>query len=157
MHEKGCVLDVVPWKRSRCTLYWRLRRLLLQHRVVSDILQAQPHLSVGQAEAMLRRWFIEDKTASDCYLWDDNECVVEWLEEQRDEEEGTIAKNLLAVEKDAKINQIKECLEACPDIALDAVVELIHKLGPHQKAEVIRTLSQLEEQSETTEQTHVIS
>lgn len=33
---------------------------------------------------------------------------------------------------------------------MDAIMELISKLSPHQKAEVIRTLSQLEEEKKIT-------
>lgn len=39
--------------------------MLLQNRVTSVLLTTQPKLSVGQAESMLRRWFIEDKGASE--------------------------------------------------------------------------------------------
>jgi acetyl-CoA carboxylase/biotin carboxylase 1 len=38
-----------------------LRRLLLENQIKSQMLNIQPNLSVGQAEAMLRRWFVEDK------------------------------------------------------------------------------------------------
>jgi len=55
------VQDVVPWRKSRCILFWRLRRLLLENQIKSQMLNIQPNLSVGQAEAMLRRWFVEDK------------------------------------------------------------------------------------------------
>ena len=57
--------DIVPWRTSRSILYWRLRRLLLEDKVVSELLDAQPNLAVGQAKAMLRRWFIEHKGASE--------------------------------------------------------------------------------------------
>lgn len=57
--------DVVPWRKARNTLYWRLRRLLLQDRIITALLEAQPHLGIGQGEAMLRRWFVEDKGASE--------------------------------------------------------------------------------------------
>ena len=55
------VQDVVPWRKSRHILYWRLRRLLLENQIKSQMLTIQPNLSVGQAEAMLTRWFVEDK------------------------------------------------------------------------------------------------
>lgn len=55
----------MPWRKSRTILYWRLRRLLLQDRVITSLLEAQPNLGIGQSEAMLRRWFIEDKGASE--------------------------------------------------------------------------------------------
>ena len=53
-------------------MYWRLRRLLLEDRVESQIHEVRSGLTHGQVEAMLRRWFIEDKGASEVsskYLW----------------------------------------------------------------------------------------
>lgn len=55
----------MPWKKARKILYWRLRRLLLQDEIFSALLNTQPNLNVGQAESMLRRWFIEDKGSSE--------------------------------------------------------------------------------------------
>jgi len=52
---------VVPWRKSRRILYWRLRRLLLENQIKNQMMTIQPNLSVGQAEAMLTRWFVEDK------------------------------------------------------------------------------------------------
>lgn len=68
--EVMCVQDVVPWRKSRCILYWRLRRLLLENQIKSQMLNIQPNLSVGQAEAMLRRWFVEDKGTTVVSLFD---------------------------------------------------------------------------------------
>jgi len=145
MLEKGAINDIVPWRKSRSILYWRLRRLLLQDRVVKALLEAQPLLAVGQGEAMLRRWFIEDKGATEGYKWDNNETVTHWIEDQMKKPSGQsiINYNLHCVKKDAVINQITSSLEDCPDVALDAVVQIIQKLSGNQKAEVIRTLSHL--------------
>jgi hypothetical protein len=82
MHEKGVIHDIVPWKKSRTYFYWRLRRRLLEKETVLKIIQVQQQLTHPQAEAMLRRWFVEDKGATDGYLWEDNRIVVEWLEDQ---------------------------------------------------------------------------
>ncbi len=82
MHEKGVIHDIIPWKKSRPFFYWRLRRRLVEKQAVAKIIAVQPHLSHPQAEAMLRRWFVEDRGATDGYLWDDNRVVVEWLEDQ---------------------------------------------------------------------------
>ena len=62
------VQDIVPWRKSRSILYWRLKRLLLQDKVVTALLEAQPLLQGGQGEAMLRRWFIEDKGSTEVKL-----------------------------------------------------------------------------------------
>lgn len=82
MHEKGVIQDIVPWKKSRTFFYWRLRRRLVEKEAAAKIIQVQPQLTHPQAEAMLRRWFVEDKGATDGYLWEDNRVAVEWLENQ---------------------------------------------------------------------------
>lgn len=61
MQEKGVIQDVVPWSNSRQVLYWRLRRLLGEDRVKKEIRHIQSDSSDGQIDAMLRRWFYEDK------------------------------------------------------------------------------------------------
>ncbi|XP_050313932.1 acetyl-CoA carboxylase isoform X2 [Anthonomus grandis grandis] len=145
MLEKGCISEIVPWKRARHHFYWRLRRLLLQDRVVKALLEAQPEMALGQGEYMLRRWFVEDKGASEAYKWDKNEVVVHWLEEQLNmpPHKSIISRNIHAVKKDAGLSQIKELIEECPDMTLDAIDVIIEKLNDNQKAEVIRKLSQL--------------
>ncbi|CAH1280830.1 unnamed protein product [Diabrotica balteata] len=145
MLEKGAINEIVPWRKSRKIIYWRLRRRLLEERVIKALMEVQPELAVGQGEAMLRRWFVEDKGASEGYKWDKNEVVVQWIEEQlqKPSHESIISHNIHAVKKDAVLNNIKSTLEDCPDVALDAVVAIIEKLSDNQKAEVIRTLSQL--------------
>lgn len=82
MHEKGVIQDIVPWKKSRTFFYWRLRRRLLEKETVCQIIEVQRQLTHPQAEAMLRRWFVEDKGATDGYLWEDNRVAVDWLESQ---------------------------------------------------------------------------
>jgi len=112
MLEKGCINEIVEWRESRKRLYWRLRRLILEESVVKQILTAQESLSVGQAKSMLRRWFVEDMSATDAYLWDQNDAVVDWFEKQRSPE-STVIKNINAVKRDAIISQIQRALEVC--------------------------------------------
>ncbi|KAJ9595497.1 hypothetical protein L9F63_013319, partial [Diploptera punctata] len=143
MQEKGAIMDVVPWRKSRKILYWRLRRLLLEDQIKSEMLNMQPNLNFGQAEAMLRRWFVEDKGTTVAYLWENNEAVVEWLLNQLSEEgtaRSVVANNLHCVKKDALIQQIKIAVVECPDLALDAIVEIIQHLEPLQRTEALRTL-----------------
>lgn len=51
--------DILEWKTSRTFFYWRLRRLLLEDVVKRKIHEANPELTDGQIQAMLRRWFVE--------------------------------------------------------------------------------------------------
>ncbi|XP_059611586.1 acetyl-CoA carboxylase [Phlebotomus argentipes] len=143
MLEKGCISEVVEWRSSRKYLYWRLRRLLLEDEFVKKILDAQESLTVGQAQSMLRRWFVEDLGATEAYLWDHNDDVVKWLERQRDED-STVSRNIKSVKKDAIISQIQKALEECPEVALDAVIGLCQALSPANRVEVVRTLTHLE-------------
>lgn len=41
------------------------------------------------------------------------------------------------------MRKVSFLLQDCPDAALDAVVEIVHKLNDNQKAEVIKSLSLL--------------
>lgn len=63
--EKGCINDIVPWRESRSWLYWRLRRLILENQLVMEILRAQSNLLVEEGKAMLYRWFLEEKGATE--------------------------------------------------------------------------------------------
>ena len=82
MHEKGVIQDIIAWKKARPFFYWRLRRRLVEKEAICRITQVQPELNYPQVEAMLRRWFVEDRGATNAYLWEDNRVVVEWLESQ---------------------------------------------------------------------------
>lgn len=44
------------------------------------------------------------------YLWENNEPVVEWLENQK-KSDSTVSRNIYAVKKDAIISQIQKALE----------------------------------------------
>lgn len=61
--------------------------------------------------AMLCRWFVEDKGETNSFVWDQNEPVVEWLEEQKKDEESIVHRNINAVRKDAIVSQIRLALE----------------------------------------------
>lgn len=60
---------------------------------------------------MLRRWFVEDKGESKCYQWEEDEAVVNWMDEQKNNEESNVNRNINAVRKDAIITQIQQALE----------------------------------------------
>nr|XP_050846901.1 acetyl-CoA carboxylase isoform X2 [Vespula vulgaris] len=144
MLEKNVIQDIIPWQKARPLLYWKLRRRLLEEDIKKDILSMQPKLDVRQIGAMLRRWFIEDKGATESYLWDQDQAATTWLEAQLVNENSVISRNIMCVKKDAVITRIKEALETCPEVRLDAVLEIAHRLNPAERAELQRTLSQME-------------
>jgi len=61
MLSKGVIQDIVPWKKSRNTLYWRLKRRLLQNQIQKVITKSNDAIQDDVAYEMLRRWFVEDK------------------------------------------------------------------------------------------------
>ncbi|XP_012233203.1 acetyl-CoA carboxylase isoform X2 [Linepithema humile] len=150
MFEKNTIQEIIPWKKARPLFYWRLRRRLLEEEIKDEILSTQPNLDVRQVGAMLRRWFIEDKGATESYLWDQDEATAYWLEAQRKTDDSVLSRNITCVKRDAVVTRIKEALEVCPEVRLDAVLEIVHRLQPTERAELQRTLSQLE----TTGQEH---
>lgn len=77
-------------------------------------------------------------------MWDQDEAAACWLEAQRKTENSVVSRNIMCVKRDAVVTRIKEALEACPEIRLDAVLEIAHRLQPAERAELQKTLSQLE-------------
>jgi hypothetical protein len=65
---------------------------------------------------MLRRWFVEDKGESKCYQWEEDEAVVNWMEEQKNDEESNVNRNINSVRKDAIITQIQQALEVIKNL-----------------------------------------
>lgn len=136
----------MPWKKARILLYWRLRRLLLEDRIESQIQDLRSDLNHGQVGAMLRRWFIEDKGASEGHLWEDNKTAVEWLSGQLD---GTckrpvVLENIRSLCRDNVLNQASTLMEEYPDLAVDSIVHLLQHMNASQRAEAIRAISKLE-------------
>lgn len=150
MLEKNTIQEIIPWKKARRLFYWRLRRRLLEEEIKNEILSTQPSLDVRQVGAMLRRWFIEDKGTTESYLWDQDDAASCWLEAQRKTDDSVVSRNITCVKRDAVVTRIKDALDICPEIRLDAVLEIAHRLQPAERAELQRTLSQME----TTGQEH---
>lgn len=144
MFEKNTIQEIIPWKKARGLFYWRLRRRLLEEEIKNEILSTQPNLDVRQMGAMLRRWFIEDKGTTESYLWDQDEAATYWLEAQRRTDNSVVSRNIMCVKRDAVVTRIKETLDIFPEIRLDAVLEIAHRLQPAERAELQRTLSQME-------------
>jgi len=147
MLEKGVIQDIVVWKHARTTLYWRLRRLLLEDTVTKEILKVRPTLSYGQCKVMMRRWFVEDGGAMD--IWEDNRKVVEWLTNQTlNESSGrsVVQENIQALRRDAVINQANIILKEYPDFAIESVVRLLQHMNPQQRSEAIRAISKIEDE-----------
>ncbi|XP_066189653.1 acetyl-CoA carboxylase 1 isoform X3 [Sylvia atricapilla] len=152
MQEKGAITDILDWKTSRAFFYWRLRRLLLEEAVKGKIHEANPELTDGQIQAMLRRWFVEVEGTVKGYLWDSNKDLVEWLEKQLTEEEGVrsvVEENIKYISRDYVLKQIRSLVQANPEVAMDSIVHMTQHISPTQRAEVVRILSTMDSSSST--------
>lgn len=159
MKEKGVIQGVVPWAQSRQTLYWRLRRLLAEERIKKEIRLVQPESSDGQIDAMLRRWFCEEKGSVESVLWDSNKGVAEWLDQQmeggesKEEAEASsisesgssyLLENMQLLRRDAAISQVKEVMKEFPEIAMDTIVYIIRQMSPAHRTDTLKALSNLD-------------
>ncbi|KAM6049506.1 acetyl-CoA carboxylase 1 isoform 3-T4 [Chlamydotis macqueenii] len=152
MQEKGAITDILDWKTSRTFFYWRLRRLLLEDVVKRKIHDANPELTDGQIQAMLRRWFVEVEGTVKAYLWDSNKDLVEWLEKQLAEEEGVrsvVDENIKYISRDYILKQIRSLVQANPEVAMDSIVHMTQHISPTQRAEIVRILSTMDSPSST--------
>uniref|UniRef100_A0A8B9TQ39 acetyl-CoA carboxylase n=2 Tax=Anas platyrhynchos TaxID=8839 RepID=A0A8B9TQ39_ANAPL len=152
MQEKGAITDILDWKTSRTFFYWRLRRLLLEDVVKKKIHAANPELTDGQIQAMLRRWFVEVEGTVKAYLWDSNKDLVEWLEKQLTEEEGVrsvVDENIKYISRDYILKQIRSLVQANPEVAMDSIVHMTQHISPTQRAEIVRILSTMDSPSST--------
>lgn len=147
MQEKGVISDILDWKTSRTFFYWRLRRLLLEDLVKKKIHNANPELTDGQIQAMLRRWFVEVEGTVKAYVWDNNKDLAEWLEKQLTEEDGVhsvIEENIKCISRDYVLKQIRSLVQANPEVAMDSIIHMTQHISPTQRAEVVRILSTMD-------------
>ncbi|XP_054857972.1 acetyl-CoA carboxylase 1 isoform X1 [Eublepharis macularius] len=152
MQEKGVITDILDWKTSRTFFYWRLRRLLLEDLVKKKIHDANPELTDGQIQAMLRRWFVEVEGTVKAYLWDNNKDLVEWLEKQLAEEEGSrsvVDGNIKYISRDYILKQIRSLIQANPEVAMDSIVHMTQHISATQRAEIVRILSTMDSPAST--------
>ena len=83
MKEKGVIREIVSWKNARRSLYWRLRRKIMETTLTNQITSASGNdtIEMNQLSAMIRRWFTEDNSDNG-HLWDTDKHVVNWMETQ---------------------------------------------------------------------------
>lgn len=145
MLEKGVIQEIIAWKRARHVLHWRLKRLLLEDRIESQILNVRPGFSHGQVVVMLRRWFMEDLDTVDTYMWENNQAVVEWLSQQLDPEsnKSIVMENIKSLRRDAVLSQASLLMEEYPELAIDSVVHLLQHMNSQQRADAIREITKI--------------
>ncbi|XP_063081855.1 acetyl-CoA carboxylase 2 isoform X4 [Cavia porcellus] len=152
MLEKGIICDILEWRTARTFLYWRLRRLLLEAEVKQEILRASGELSQEHLQSMLRRWFVETEGAVKAYLWDNNQAVVQWLEQQwqgGDSQHSAIWENIKYLKRDAVLKTFRSLVQENPEVAMDCTVYLSQLIGPAERAQVLQLLSTMDNPAST--------
>lgn len=152
MQEKGVINDILDWKNARSFFYWRLRRLLLEQVVKSEILQANKDLSDGHMQSMLRRWFVETEGTVKAYLWDNNQAVVEWLERHLSQEDGirsAVRENIKYLKRENTLKHICSLVQANPDVAMDCIIQMSHIITPSQRAKLSHLLATMDSTSDS--------
>lgn len=146
MAEKEVITDIVQWKTSREYFYWRLRRRLLESQLKTKMLPFTKDLHDGQLNSMLRRWFVEDQSTVNAYLWDNDKAVVEWLRDQMDDDglHNAIAENIKCLQRDHVIQQVRSLIQDNPEVAMDSIIHITQHMNQSQRAEISRVLASLD-------------
>eukprot|EP00794_Sanderia_malayensis_P012741 gene12741-14046_t len=144
MQEKGVVSDVLKWKRSRKFFYWRLKRLLSIEKVKKLIAETVREPSDAHINSMLERLFLETNGSVRSYLWQDNEVVANWIEEDLEkDDESVIRQNVKWIKRDAVLKRVKGLVQGNPEIAMDAIVHIAQHITTAKRNELSRVLADL--------------
>ena len=145
MKAKGCIREIVPWKRARSYFYWRLRRRLIEFDWRRKIVNASGHVTFQEAEEVLSSWFESavhaGKTrqltsALPMELWHDDRVVISWMADEKE----TIARNTGALNQERITREVMFLGLQDPKGAVQGVLELINKLDDKSREEVLKTL-----------------
>ncbi|XP_029649542.1 acetyl-CoA carboxylase-like isoform X2 [Octopus sinensis] len=146
MVDKEVINEIVRWNTSREFFYWRLRRRLLESQLKMKMIQFTKDLQDGQLNSMLRRWFVEDQSTVNAYLWENDKAVVEWLRDQMDDDglHNAIAENIKCLQRDHVIQQIRSLIQNNPEVAMDSIIHIKQHMSSTQKAEVSRIFTNID-------------
>ncbi|KAG1687910.1 Acetyl-CoA carboxylase [Nymphon striatum] len=140
------VADIVPWRKSREILYWRLHRLLQEEKLKHEVLNIRSDLTSEQISPMLRRWFVEEQGTVNAYLWDDNKIVVKWLQEQMDNSGSLVMENLRCQKLEAVISNIRCLIQKYPEVSMDSFVHIFQHMSTSQRTDAIKAVVAIDSQ-----------
>lgn len=141
MQEKGVVNGVLEWKNSRKFLYWRLHRLLLQNKVQTLLPSNNGNYNKAHVETIIQRLFLEEQGTVKSYLWEDNEYVSRWLEDDLRKKEGSlIREHAKWLKRDVILKDIKDMVCLNPEVAMDAIVNIAQQMNESKRNELTRVL-----------------
>ena len=147
MKDKAVIKEIIPWAEARRSLYWRLRRRLLENDLKTEIVAKQVKVKDGQASEMLRRWFIEDQGENNRFQWDQDKAIIEWLAKQADKAQrsSVVQENMKVLERESKLSQFKAMLDENPDLVTEIGLAMATKMTLEKRSEFVETLSKMVE------------
>jgi len=142
MKEKGVIRDIVTWKNARRSLYWRLRRKIMETTLTNQIISASGNdqMEMNQLSAMLRRWFTEDNSDNG-HLWDTDKHVVNWMETQLDpQEKSTSQESIKLIKKESILRSLKNIPA---ELLEDVGIYLAQRMSPEKRSEYLEAVERL--------------
>ncbi|KAL6044996.1 acetyl-CoA carboxylase [Balamuthia mandrillaris] len=154
MKAKGCIHDIVPWRRSREFFYYRLRRRLAEEQLRKRIAEANDGAwTYSQTTQVLQKWFLHSSRQQQAAAskeeaekeqggtdgdsaWKDDKLVVEWLEGDKQQIEEQIKK----VRQDTIKWKGAKLAQEDMDAWLLMITETLSTLDPTQKQKVLRSV-----------------
>ncbi|KNC83894.1 hypothetical protein SARC_03882 [Sphaeroforma arctica JP610] len=133
MKQKGCVSDILKWRQSRETLYWHMRRRILEVNACKTIMAASDSIVMGQALSMLRRWIVVETSVQ----WDDDRTVVASLEANDD----LIQENVKGIRRSKQMKDMENIIDANNDSAVNCLMHLIERMAPGEKDEMYELMN----------------
>lgn len=140
MLAKGVIRGIVDWRDSRRLFYWRLKRRLLEERMLKDITKARPELERAAAFDVLNKWYTADSgrvhsadAASGLADIPDADAVA-WLEGFKSRQEEMMA----ALRKEALKGEVRELFKKDRSAVLEGITSIMRQLTAEEREQLLQ-------------------
>lgn len=141
MLAKGVIRGIVDWRDSRRLFYWRLKRRLLEERLVKDISKARPDIERGAAFDVLNTWYLKDsgkvqgiEGAAGLADVPDADAVA-WLEAFKG---GRKEDMLQTLKKEALKAEVRDLLKRDRSALLEGITSLMRHLTAEEREQLLQ-------------------
>lgn len=135
MKAKDVIRDVLHWKSARTFFFWRLRRRLLEERLVASLRAADAEMSRQGALDLVKSW-----SASAVADWNDNEAAANWLLQRSADLEQKVAQHTRSVQLRSVAALMKQLMPASASNG-SALGDLVSSLDPAVRDSLFAALS----------------
>ena len=138
MKSVGVIKKVVPLENARIYFYWRLRRRLIEMKIVKEICQAA-RCSYEEGLKTLSQWFMQSnqhRFSQEC-KWTDDEAVYHWMEH---EQQDSIFLRINNLKRNTVRQDIVQLGKEHPYTVAEGILDLLSTLSGEVKERVVSTL-----------------